>query len=52
MVKKALYSHKEPFCVGDERGKQGRGSGEKAVEEGHTSQQETGTIESPARIGM
>ena len=49
-LKNSLYSHKEPFCVGDERRKQGRGAGEKQREEGLTSQQETGTIESPARI--
>ena len=30
-LKNSLYSHKEPFCVGDERGKQGRGSGGKAA---------------------
>ena len=30
-LKNSLYSHKEPFCVGDERGKQGRGSGGKTV---------------------
>ena len=49
-LKNSLYSHKEPFCVGDERRKQGRGAGEKQREEELTSQQETGTIESPARI--
>jgi len=30
-LKNSLYSHKEPFCVGDERRKQGRGSGGKAA---------------------
>lgn len=30
-LKNSLYSHKEPFCVGDKRRKQGRGSGGKTV---------------------
>ena len=49
-LKNSLYSHKEPFCAGDERGRPERVAGEKQREEGLTSQQETGTIESPARI--
>ena len=51
-LKNSLYSHKEPFCAGDERGRPEKVAGEKQREEGLTSQQETGTIESPARIGM
>ena len=49
-LKNSLYSNKEPFCAGDERGRPERGAGEKQREEELTSQQETGTIESPARI--
>ena len=50
-LKNSLYSHKEPFLRGRLEREVGEGgAGEKQREEGLTSQQETGTIESPARI--
>ena len=51
-LKNSLYSHKEPFAWEVRGGSrvEGKGREEKQREEGLTSQQETGTIESPARI--
>ena len=50
-LKNSLYSHKEPFFAREVRGGEvGEGRWGKQREEGLTSQQETGTMESPARI--
>ena len=49
-LKNSLYSHKEPFAWEVRGGNRGEDREEKQREEGLTSQQETGTMESPARI--
>ena len=50
---KTIFIHiKSLFAREIREGSRGEGREEKQREEGLTSQQETGTIESPARIGM